>query len=167
MEGSAIPRIPLQLSRDCVVASVQIDLRDEILRQFQTDLLEYIHATGASGVIIDVSGVEIMDAEDFDALRRTLAMSAIMGTRPVIVGLRPGVVSSLVELGADPSGIDAALNLDEGFALLDRLGEVHDEVPEDEVPEDDTDMISEDRLEGSLEAEFQDEPGHDPDSHRE
>jgi rsbT antagonist protein RsbS len=123
MEKSVVSRVPLQLSRDCVVASVQIDLRDEVLRQFQVDLLEYLHETGASGVIIDVSGVEIMDIDDFEALRRTLSMAAIMGARPVIVGLRPGVISSLMDLGVDPAGIDAAFNLDDGFDLLQRLRE--------------------------------------------
>jgi rsbT antagonist protein RsbS len=161
MERSSIPRVPLQLSRDCVVASVQVDLRDEILRQFRIDLLEYLHETGASGVIIDVSGVEIMDADDFEALRRTLAMAEVMGTRPVIVGLRPGVISSLIDLGVDPTGIKAAFNLDDGFDLLERLSKAKkaSHVDEPGQAEDDLEFAAPDGERG--------EPGEDEDSNRE
>jgi rsbT antagonist protein RsbS len=161
MERSSVTRVPLQLSRDCVVASVQVDLRDEILRQFRVDLLEYLHETGASGVIIDVSGVEIMDADDFEALRRTLAMAEVMGAQPVIVGLRPGVISSLIDLGVDPAGIKAAFNLDDGFDLLERLSRAKAaaHVVEPGQPEDDFELAAPDDERG--------EPGGDEDTNRE
>ncbi len=121
MEGDDVPRVPLTLSRDCVVASVQLDLRDDVLRQFQEDLLQYVQRTGAAGVIVDVTGVEVMDAEDFEALRRTLAMASVMGAQSVLVGLRPGLVSALIELGIDDEGIHATLDLDDGFSLVETL----------------------------------------------
>ncbi len=65
--------------------------------------------------MIDVSGVEIMDATDWEALRRTMSMARIMGARPVITGLRPGVVSALVELGVDAEDVETAHTLDEGL----------------------------------------------------
>ena len=121
MEGEAVPSVPLRLSRNCVVASVRLSLRGEVASQFQNDLLQYVRRTGAAGVIIDVSSVEVMDADDFDALRRTLTMVSLMGAQPVLVGLRPGVVSALIELGVDDDGIDTALDLDQGFALIKTL----------------------------------------------
>ncbi len=114
-----VQRIPLQLSRGCVVASIQIDLSDEVVRQFRVDLLDTVHSTGASGVILDLSGVQILDREDFEGLRKTMAMAAVMGAKPVLCGLRPGVVASLVELGADIDGIDAARDLDGAFQSLE------------------------------------------------
>ena len=124
METGSVSRIPLQLSRNCVVASIQIDLSEEVLRQFRSDLLDFLHSSGAGGVILDVSGVDVLDLEDFEAIKRTMEMAALMGARTVISGLRPGVVSALVELEADTDGIVAESNLDEAFRAMDELNSV-------------------------------------------
>lgn len=119
VQADEITRIPLTVSRGCVVASIQRDLRGAVLHQFRTDLLERLQDSGATGVIIDLSGVRIMDADDFDGVRRTLDMAALMGARTVLVGLRPGVVSSLVQLDVDIGNFDTLLDLDDGFALFE------------------------------------------------
>jgi rsbT antagonist protein RsbS len=124
MARDAVARIPLQLASDCVVASIQIDLDSAVLEQFRRDLLALLRDSGAKGVILDVSGLEIMDLEDFEALRRTIAMAAIMGAETVVAGFQPGVVSSLVELDANVESIRAALNLDDAFRVIaDHHGE--------------------------------------------
>jgi rsbT antagonist protein RsbS len=130
-----VRRIPLQLSRDCVVASIQIDLGDEILRQFRADLLEALRSSRAKGVILDLSGVQILDREDFEGLRQTMTMTAVMGARPLICGLQPGVVASLVELGADLDGVEAAADLDGAFELMEALRAGGDNGAEDGAPE--------------------------------
>lgn len=119
MEGRSVLRIPLQLSRQCVVASIQVDFSEEVLKQFRVDLLELIQTAGARAVILDVSGVEILDLEDFEALKKTMDMAALMGARSIVSGLHAGVVSSLVQLNADTDSIEAALNLDEAFKLIE------------------------------------------------
>lgn len=113
-------RIPLQLSRGRVVASLQVDLTDGVLIQFRRDLLEFVRSSGASGVILDVSGVAVMDVTDFEALRRIVATVSILGARTVIAGMRPGVVAALIELGIDDRGILAAPDLDGALELLER-----------------------------------------------
>jgi rsbT antagonist protein RsbS len=123
MDASDVTRIPLQHSRGCVVASVQVDLSDDVLQRFRSDLLEQVGTSDARGIVVDLAGVDIMDAEDFAALRRTLSMAAIMGARSVLCGLRPGVVASLVELGADVGGVLAARSLDDALAQLAEMGE--------------------------------------------
>ena len=123
-----IPRIALQVSRGVVVASIQVDLDDDVLAQFREDLLGRIQKTGACGVILDVSGLEILDSEEFAALRRIISMTDLMGARSVLVGLRPGVVSSLIETGADVDGLDAAVSLDVAFALLEPAPEFESEL---------------------------------------
>jgi rsbT antagonist protein RsbS len=95
-----------------VVASIQVDLTEDVLRQFRIDLLEMLHESGAGGVVLDLAGVDIMDLEDFEAIRQTLAMATLLGAHTILAGLRPGVVSSLVELDANVEDIRAALNLD-------------------------------------------------------
>ena len=117
------PRIPMQVTSGCLVASIQVDLTAGLLRQFQHDLLERVKTTGASGVILDVSGVEIMDLEDFDLLRRTMAMASIMGARPMLVGLRPGIVASLIGLDCDVDGVEAAADLDDALLRLRSVAE--------------------------------------------
>ena len=67
IENISYSGIPLQLSRDCIIASVQIDLTDDVVRQFRKKLLELIRESGAKAVILDLSGLEIMDTH-FDCL---------------------------------------------------------------------------------------------------
>ncbi len=118
MDVRAIQRIPLQLSQNSIVASIQVDLSDELLRLFREDLLNLLQSSEADGIILDFSGVEIIDAEDWAAIRGTMTMANLMGTRSIVAGLRPGVVSALVELEVDVEDIDAALNLDEALKLM-------------------------------------------------
>ena len=113
-----IPGIALQVSRNIVVASIQVDLDDDVLERFREDLLRRIHATGSRGVILDVSGLETLDSDEFAALRRIITMCTIMGAESVLVGLQPGVVSALIEAGADAGGLQAAINLDAAFDML-------------------------------------------------
>ena len=119
MTASGVQRIPLQVARGCVVASIQIDLDPEVLRQFRIDLLERVQKSRANGVILDVSGIDILDLDDFNGLRSTMEMAEVMGARSILSGLNPGMVSALIDLGADPEGVNAVLNLDDAFRLLD------------------------------------------------
>jgi rsbT antagonist protein RsbS len=110
--------VAIQVSRDIVVASIQVDLNDDVLARFREDLLSRIHETGSQAVIFDVSGLETLDTSELAALRRIITMCTIMGAESVLVGLRPGVVSALIEAGADADGLRAATDLDSAFALL-------------------------------------------------
>ena len=113
-----IPGVAIQVSRNVVVASIQVDLDDDVLARFRDELLHRLHETGSPGVILDVSGLETLDSNEFSALRRIITMCTVMGAETVLVGLRPGVVSALIEAGADVDGLRAAINLDGAFALL-------------------------------------------------
>ena len=153
-----IPGVSIQVSRDIVVASIQVDLDEDVLARFRQDLLDRIHQTGSRGVILDVSGLETLDSEELAALRRIIVMTALMGAESVLVGLRPGVVSALIEAGADVDGLKAAINLDAAFALFDPEPE-----PEPEFePETDTEpaTAAEVDLEGDL---LEGEPTHEAD----
>ena len=80
-----------------------------------------LQATEAVGIIIEVSGLDVIDVEEFDALRKTMVMVQLMGAKTVIAGLRPGVVSSLVQLDAATDEVDAAMNLDDAFERIEAL----------------------------------------------
>ena len=121
----------MQVSRGVVVASIQVDLDDDVLARFQEDLLGRVHETGSRAVFLDVSGLETLDSDEFAALRRIIAMASIMGTESVLVGLRPGVVSALIEVEADVEGLQTAIDLDAAFALLEPAPEPEAELETD------------------------------------
>jgi len=128
------PRVAIQVSRGVVVASIQTDLDEEVLARFREDLLGRVHETGSRGVILDVSGLETLDSDEFAALRRISEMVTIMGTESVLVGLRPGVVSSLIELNADVEGLQTAIDLDAAFELLEQDSEPEPEPDGEAIP---------------------------------
>jgi rsbT antagonist protein RsbS len=109
----------MQVSREVVVASIQVDLDEDVLARFQEDLLGRVHETGSRAVILDVSGLETLDSSEFAALRRIIAAVKILGSDSVLVGLQPGVVSALIEVGADVDGLQTAIDLDAAFELLE------------------------------------------------
>lgn len=115
---SDTPAVAIQVSRDIVVASIQVDLKEEVLDRFREDLLQRIHESGSRGVVLDLSGLETLDSHEFEGLRSIITMSSIMGAESVLVGLRPGVVSALIEAGAEVNGLRAASNLDAAFVIL-------------------------------------------------
>ena len=117
------PGVAIKVSREVVVASIQVDLDDDVLDRFREDLLRRVHETGSRAVILDVSGLETLDSDEFATLRRIITMTTIMGAEAVLVGLQPGVVSALIEAGADVDGLQAAINLDAAFALLQPVPE--------------------------------------------
>jgi rsbT antagonist protein RsbS len=126
-----IPQVPMQVISGCLVASIQLDLTTELLRRFQQDLLQRIKSTGVSAVILDVTGVEIMDVDDYELLRRSMAMASIMGARSILVGLRAGIVASLIALDANVDGVEAAADVDDA---LQRLQSVERSAMPDDSP---------------------------------
>ena len=116
--GVTVARIPLQMSKQCLVASIQVDLTDAVLAMFRDDLLRELQARQPRGVILDLSGIEVMDLSDFENIRSTIAMAGLMGAPAVVCGLRPGVVASLILLGAQTDGLTATRDLDMAFELL-------------------------------------------------
>ena len=116
----------MQVVSQCLVASIQLHAAAELPRSFQRDLLDRIKLAGVAGVILDVSGVQIMDVEDFELLRRSMAMASILGARSILVGLQPGIVSSLIALDCDVDGVEAAVDLDDAFRRLRPVAEAKD-----------------------------------------
>jgi rsbT antagonist protein RsbS len=112
------PGVAIQVSRDIVMASIQVDLDDDVISRFREDLLQRIYETGSRGVILDVSALETIDSVEFTALRNIILMAKIMGAESVLSGLRPGVVSALMESEIDVEGLRTAINLDAAFELI-------------------------------------------------
>jgi anti-anti-sigma regulatory factor len=131
-----LARVTINFVRGCLVATIQHDLDRFVLERFRRDLLGKLEASGARQVILDCSGIEVLDGEDFVALRRVIAMAALMGARTVLASLQPGVVSALVDLDADLEGLHTALSLDDAFTFLERAEATADEQPAGNGDED-------------------------------
>ncbi len=112
------PGIALQVSRGLVVASIQVDLDEDVLARFREDLLRRIHESDSRGAVLDLSGLETLDTAEFESLRKIVTMIGIMGAQPVLVGMKPGVVSGLIEAGADVDGLRTAIDLDAAYELF-------------------------------------------------
>ena len=112
-------RIPIQLSRGRLIVPVQVELTPEILTTLQHDLLRELSRREADEVILDLSGVIILDRRDFEQLADTIEMARLMGADTIVAGLRPGVVGSLVSLGVDLDRVEAALDVDDALEMLE------------------------------------------------
>ena len=106
----------ISLFGDCLVASVQSDLDAAGMGALRTALLDSVRQAQPRGVVIDVSALDLLDAYDFDALRRTMAMVELLGVRAVLVGLSPIIVAALVDQDAATDGVIAEPTLEAGLA---------------------------------------------------
>ena len=112
-------RVPIQLTHDSLIASIQVELNQEVLDQFQKDLLLQIQTTHAHAVIFDLSGLDIIDSREFESISRTMKMAQLMGAITVLAGLQPGVASSLTELEVDTKDLLAARTLEDAFVIIE------------------------------------------------
>ncbi|HET8681643.1 MAG TPA: STAS domain-containing protein [Micromonosporaceae bacterium] len=113
-------RIPVLKIRDMLLVSIQVDLEDHAAIQLQEDLAERIVATGAHGVIIDITGLEIVDSFIGRMLSSIASISRVLDAQTVVVGMRPAVAITLVELGLSLRGVRTALDVERGMQLLER-----------------------------------------------
>ncbi|TET23302.1 MAG: STAS domain-containing protein [Candidatus Stahlbacteria bacterium] len=115
LENTPIPILKL---KDFLLVSIQIDLHDRMAQQLQQDILERISQTQAKGVLIDISALEMVDSFMGRTLADTARMASTLDAEIVIVGMQPAVAITLVELGLPLGGVRTAINLDEGYELL-------------------------------------------------
>ncbi|MBG0821624.1 STAS domain-containing protein [Planomonospora sp. ID91781] len=113
-------RVPVLKLGDILIVSIQIDLQDQSVLALQEDLADQVVATGARGVIIDITAVEIVDSFIGRMLATIASISRMLDAETIVVGMRPAVAITLVELGLSLGGVRTALNLEKGVALLDQ-----------------------------------------------
>lgn len=113
-------RIPILKLGKSLFVTVQVDVDDRLATTLQDDLMTQIVATGAKGVLIDISSMEVVDSFLGRMLAGIASMSRILDAEVVVVGMRPVVAITLVELGLSLPGVRMALNVDRGIAMLDQ-----------------------------------------------
>ncbi|MFD7653747.1 STAS domain-containing protein [Actinosynnema sp. NPDC059797] len=115
-------RVPILEIEGILLVSIQIDLHDQSVLALQEDLAERISASGAHGVVIDISAVEIVDSFIGRMFATIASLSRLFDADTVVVGMRPAVAITLVELGLTLGGVRTALNLERGMKILRELG---------------------------------------------
>jgi rsbT antagonist protein RsbS len=137
---TTLGKVAMYVTRGCLIVPVQLELHDDVLLQMQEEILENVNKTGVRGVIIDVSGVAIMDSFIAQAILDTAKMASLLGARTVITGIRPGVAAALIDLGFKFENVLTAISLEEGFRLVEPVlasEDEYEEVAERNVEEED------------------------------
>ncbi len=111
-------RIPILKMGEFLLVSIQVDMHDRLALQLQDDLTTRIAETTARGVLIDISALEMVDSFIGRMLANIAGMSRVLDAETVVVGMRPAVAITLVELGMSLPGVRTALNIEKGMDLL-------------------------------------------------
>jgi rsbT antagonist protein RsbS len=111
-------RIPILQMGDTLLVTIQVDMQDQMALGLQDDLATKISSTGAKGVLIDISALEIVDSFVGRMLASISGISRILDATTVVVGMQPAVAITLVELGLSLTGVRTALNVERGMELL-------------------------------------------------
>ncbi len=114
-------QIPIMKIGDCLLVSIQVDMHDRLAMALQDELTGKVVESRARGVMIDISALEIVDSFIGRMLNNIAAMTRVLDAITVVVGMRPAVAITLVELGLQLTGVKTALNVDGGLALIRRL----------------------------------------------
>ena len=114
-------RIPILKVGEALLVSIQVDMHDQLALQLQDDLTDRIVKSQARGVLIDISALEIVDSFIGRMLGNIAAMSRVLDAATVVVGMRPAVAITLVELGLQLPGVRTALDVERGLELLKEL----------------------------------------------
>ena len=118
MERTYAERIPILKMGEFLLVTIQVDMHDRLAQTLQEDLLSKIRKTNALGVLIDISALEVVDSFMGRMLGNIASMSQVLDAQTVVVGMRPAVAITLVELGLSLKGVCTALNVEKGMDLL-------------------------------------------------
>ena len=130
-------KIPILRMGQFLLVTIQVDLYDQLAENLEADLISMVRKVNASGVLIDVSAVSIIDSFMGRILGNIATMSKIMDAETVVVGMQPAVAITLIELGLPLKGVHAALNVEKGMELLRSRIQEDDYQPEEDYDDSD------------------------------
>ena len=111
-------RIPILRMGEFLLVTIQVDMQDRLAMRLQEDLTVAVQRHRSKGVLIDISGLDMVDSFIGRMLSDISGISRILGSESVVVGMRPAVAITLVELGLNLPGVSTALNVERGMELM-------------------------------------------------
>jgi len=134
-------RIPILRMGKFLLVTIQVDLYDRLALTLEADLVQMVNKTGASGVLIDISAVSIVDSFMGRIIGNIASMSKILDAETVVVGMQPAVAITLIELGLPLKGVHTALNVEKGMDLLKNM--INDTEADQEQEDQEDDSVTE------------------------
>jgi rsbT antagonist protein RsbS len=113
-----VERIPILKLGNSLLVSIQVDMHDRLAMTLQEDLTSAVLRSRAKGVLIDISSLEVVDSFIGRMLANIASMARILDAETVVVGMRPAVAITLVELGLSLKGVRTALNVEKGMDMI-------------------------------------------------
>ena len=129
-------RIPILKMGPFLLVTIQVDMHDRLAMALQDDLTARIADTGARGVLIDISALEMVDSFIGRMIANIAAMASVLDAHTVVTGMQPAVAITLVELGLSLPGVRTALNVERGMVLLRSFLDESAELSEKPSPAD-------------------------------
>ncbi len=112
---------PIMRIGDTLLVALQGELDDATVVRIEDRLTKEVARTHATGTLIDVSGLSVVDSFIARVIARVVGMVRLLGSEAVVVGIQPAIAITLVELGVPMGHLDTALDAEQGMALLRRL----------------------------------------------
>jgi rsbT antagonist protein RsbS len=110
--------VPVLKLGPVLMVTIQIELHDRMAEDLQETVLNEIKRTGASAVLVDITALEIVDSFTGRILSETARMARIMNAQVVLVGMRPAVTMTLLEMGLNLPNLETAIDVEDGLARL-------------------------------------------------
>lgn len=114
-------KIPILKMGPFLLVSIQVDMHDRLALSLQEDLMGRIVKERAKGVLIDISTLEMVDSFIGRMLGTIASMARMLDAFTIVVGMRPAVAITMVELGLSLSGVRTALSVEQGMGILHSL----------------------------------------------
>ncbi len=114
-------RVPILKLGEILLTSIQVELTDRDALDFQSDVLSKVSETEATGVVLDITALEVVDSFLARVLNETANMVRLLGAETVICGMKPAVALTLVEMGRELIGVETALDLEQGLRKIEKL----------------------------------------------
>ncbi len=107
--------------RGILLTSIQVDLSDEDVLAFQSDVLRVLNETEAKGLVIDITAMDVVDSFMARVINDTAIQACMLGAQVILCGMQPDVALTLIEMGRELIGVETVLNLDQAFNRLETL----------------------------------------------
>jgi rsbT antagonist protein RsbS len=111
-------RIPIIKLWHLLLVPLQGEMTDSLSRDLMSEVLDHIHRDGSSGLVIDITGLWMIDSHLCSVLSQISAAASLMGAKTIICGMKPEIALTLETMGVEFGSITATLDLEGALDLL-------------------------------------------------